>query len=120
MAIVEMHPRWGAEIIGDARWLEMARKICLTHHEKWDGSGYPLGLAGDAVPWEGQVVALADVYDALRSSRVYKGAMSHGDAVRVILSGDGRTSPDHFSPAMLKFFRENHEKMDEIFRSGGA
>lgn len=49
-----------------------------------------------------------------------KGAMSHGDAVRVILSGDGRTSPDHFSPAMLKFFRENHEKMDEIFRSGGA
>ena len=120
MAIVEMHPRWGAEIIGDARWLEMARKICLTHHEKWDGSGYPRGLAGDAVPWEGQVVALADVYDALRSSRVYKGAMSHGDAVRVILSGDGRTSPDHFSPAMLKLFRENHEKMDEIFRSGGA
>lgn len=117
MAVVRMHPQWGAEIIGDARWLEAARKICLTHHEKWDGSGYPMGLAGEEIPWEGQVVALADVYDALRSNRVYKGAMSHEEAVRVILEGDGRTSPAHFSPEMLEFFRRNHQEMDKIFNS---
>lgn len=115
MAVVKMHPQWGAELIGDAVWLGMARKICLTHHEKWDGSGYPMGLAGKDIPWEGQVVALADVYDALRSNRVYKDAMSHEEAVKVILEGDGRTSPAHFSPEMLEFFRENHREMDKIF-----
>jgi HD-GYP domain-containing protein (c-di-GMP phosphodiesterase class II) len=115
MDVIKMHPQWGAELIGDARWLQMARNICLTHHEKWDGSGYPLGLAGDAIPWEGQVVALADVYDALRSNRIYKAAMSHEEAVKVILEGDGRTSPDHFSPEMLEFFRGNHREMDKIF-----
>ena len=93
----------------------MARKICLSHHEKWDGSGYPLGLSGDEIPWEGQVVALADVYDALRSRRVYKDRMAHEEAVRIILHGDGRTAPEHFSPLMLDFFREHHEELDKIY-----
>ena len=115
MEIVHTHPLWGAELIGGASWLDMARNICLTHHEKWDGSGYPLGLAGDEIPWEGQVVALADVYDALRSHRVYKDALSHEEAVGVIMEGDGRTVPEHFSPRILQFFREHHEEMNELF-----
>ena len=115
MEAVHTHPLWGAELIGGASWLDMARNICLTHHEKWDGSGYPLGLVGDDIPWEGQVVALADVYDALRSHRVYKDAMQHEEAVEVILEGDGRTVPEHFSPQILQFFREHHEEMNELF-----
>ena len=117
MALVRNHPRWGAELIGGAEWLAAARRICMTHHEKWDGSGYPLGLSGDEIPWEGQVVALADVYDALRSPRVYKDSLSHEDAVRIILSGDGRTEPSHFSPEILFFFRNSHREMDRIFKS---
>ena len=117
MALVRNHPRWGAELIGGAEWLAAARRICMTHHEKWDGSGYPLGLSGEEIPWEGQVVALADVYDALRSRRVYKDSMSHEEAVRIILSGDGRTEPRHFSPEILDFFRNSHREMDRIFES---
>ncbi len=115
MSVVRNHPLWGAELIGGAKWLDMARKICLSHHEKWDGSGYPFGLSGDEIPWEGQVVALADIYDALRSRRVYKERMSHEEAVRIILHGDGRTSPGHFGPLMLAFFREYHDEMNAIF-----
>ncbi len=117
MKTVRNHPLWGAELIGGAKWLDMARKICLSHHEKWDGSGYPLGLSGAEIPWEGQVVALADVYDALRSRRVYKDRMAHEDAVRIILHGDGRTAPEHFSPLILDFFREHHEELDAIYRA---
>jgi len=117
MKIVRNHPLWGAELIGGAKWLDMARRICLSHHEKWDGSGYPLGLSGAEIPWEGQVVALADTYDALRSRRVYKDRMAHEEAVRILLHGDGRTEPEHFSPLMLDFFREHHEDMDDIYRT---
>lgn len=117
MALVRNHPRWGAELIGGAEWLAAARRICMTHHEKWDGSGYPLGLSGEEIPWEGQVVALADVYDALRSRRVYKDSMSHEEAVRIILSGDGRTEPGHFGPEIIEFFRKFHGEMDRIFES---
>ncbi len=113
--VVQVHPLWGAELIGGGRWLEMARRICLTHHEKWDGSGYPVGLAGDAIPWEGQVVALGDIYDALRSRRVYKERMSHEEAARIILQGDGRTKPEHFSPEVLEVFLNFSEEMNLIF-----
>ncbi|HRX25989.1 MAG TPA: hypothetical protein P5219_04200, partial [Aminivibrio sp.] len=58
-----------------------------------------------------------DVYDALRSPRVYKDSLSHEDAVRIILSGDGRTEPSHFSPEILFFFRNSHREMDRIFKS---
>jgi len=113
---VKKHPEWGAEILGDAAWLAVARQICLTHHEKWDGSGYPRGLRGEEIPWEGQVTALADVYDALRSQRVYKPSMSHDDAVRVVLRGDHRVSPEHFNPDLLEVFRRAAPAMDQIFR----
>ena len=112
---IQRHTVWGAEIIGDAAWLAMARRICLTHHEKWDGSGYPFGLSGEQIPWEGRIVALADVYDALRSPRAYKPGLPHDEVVRVILRGDGRTRPEHFAPEALGWFRENHDVLDALF-----
>ena len=112
---IQRHTLWGAEIIGDAAWLAMARRICLTHHEKWDGTGYPFGLSGEQIPWEGRIVALADVYDALRSPRAYKPGLSHDEVVRTILRGNDRTRPDHFAPEVLQWFQENHDVMDALY-----
>lgn len=113
-SIVKNHSIWGAEIVGDARWLVTAKNICLTHHEKWDGSGYPNGLSGHEIPMEGAIVALADVYDALRSPRSYKDGMTHDEVVSIILDGDGRTQPEHFHPEILKWFDRNHEELNAI------
>lgn len=115
--LIKNHTRWGAEILGEARWLDPGRKICLYHHERWDGKGYPEGLAGEAIPWEARVMALADVYDALRSSRAYKGAFSHEKAVSIILEGDDRLRPGHFDPALVEIFRREHGELDVIFNS---
>ena len=101
--------------LGLAEWLNMARNICLTHHERWDGSGYPFGLRREEIPLEGRIVAFADVYDALRSPRSYKSGFSHEKTVDIILNGDGRTMPGHFDPDVLQFFRERHEEMDCVF-----
>ncbi|HPE67110.1 MAG TPA: HD domain-containing phosphohydrolase, partial [Synergistales bacterium] len=114
---IKRHPQWGAEILGDAAWLQMARNICLTHHEKWDGSGYPRGLHGTEIPWEGRVATIADIYDALRSSRSYKPAMSHELAVSILLEGDERVRPEHFDPKVLTAFRRISGKFEEIFDS---
>ena len=114
---IKRHPQWGADILGEAAWLQMARNLCLTHHEKWDGSGYPRGLRGEEIPWEGRVATIADIYDALRSSRSYKPAMSHETAVRILLEGDGRVRPEHFDPKVLNAFRRISGKFAEIFDS---
>ena len=107
---IKMHPQWGAEIIGESSWLGMARNICMTHHEKWDGSGYPLGLKGTDIPWEGRIATIADIYDALRSSRSYKPPLSHEESMRILLEGDDRVRPEHFDPDVLRAFeRVSHE-----------
>ena len=72
----------------------------MTHHEKWDGSGYPEGLAGEAIPVSARLMAVADVYDALISKRVYKEAMRHEEAMRVMVEGRG----GHFDPRVLDAF----------------
>lgn len=113
--VVKQHSAWGADILGEAAWLAMGRRICLSHHEKWDGSGYPHGLSGEDIPREARIMALADVYDALRSPRCYKAARSHDEAVRVILEGDGRVLPGHFDPRLLEIFRRDHGKMALIY-----
>ncbi|NLA91276.1 MAG: HD domain-containing protein, partial [Synergistaceae bacterium] len=116
-SVIKGHPEWGASILGDASWLEMARRICLTHHEKWDGSGYPEGIKGDQIPWEGQVAALADVYDALRSYRAYKPPFTHRKAMEIITAGDGRVMPSHFSPQALQAFIHSADIFADVFET---
>ncbi|MGE5489685.1 MAG: two-component system response regulator [Actinomycetota bacterium] len=82
--------------------LVCAKEIAYSHQEKWDGSGYPEGLAGDAIPISARLMALADVYDALISRRVYKEPMPHAEAVAIIAEGRGR----HFDPDMVDAFLE--------------
>ncbi len=83
-----------------AKFLRMARDIAATHHERWDGTGYPRGLAGESIPLCGRIVALADVYDALTSRRVYKEAFTHDLARSMIVSGSG----SHFDPDIVNAF----------------
>lgn len=113
--VVRCHGEYGVDILGDSEWLEMARQVAMTHHEKWDGSGYPKGLRGNQIPLSGRIVALADIYDALRCARAYKPAFSHEKACKIILEGDGRVMPGHFDPDILNFFRENHERFRDIY-----
>jgi putative two-component system response regulator len=94
----------------EARFLSMARDIALTHHENFDGSGYPNGLAGDDIPLCGRIVALADVYDALTTKRVYKDAYSHEVAKSMILEEAGR----HFDPRMVDAFIATEEQLRAI------
>ena len=99
---MKTHTTIGAEMLAGSPFalVEMAEQIALTHHEKWDGSGYPSGLAGDAIPMAGRIVAVADVFDALTHSRPYKPAWSTADAVAEIQSQSGR----HFDPKVLAAF----------------
>ncbi|MFC3711117.1 HD-GYP domain-containing protein [Sphingoaurantiacus capsulatus] len=82
--------------------LALAAKVALQHHEAWDGGGYPYGLSGDAICAEARIVALCDVYDALRDRRPYKRAYSHGEAMAVLTRGDDRVRPSMFDPAVLE------------------
>jgi putative two-component system response regulator len=104
--IMKGHCETGARIIGEhegvSRLFEMARIIALTHHEKWDGSGYPAGLAGEAIPIEGRIVAIADVFDALTSKRPYKEAWSLEKTVDYFQQQAGR----HFDPVLVALFQE--------------
>jgi len=115
--IMKTHTVLGAETLSaalrehpGARFLEMARDIALTHHERWDGSGYPNQLKGTAIPLCGRIVAVADVYDALTSKRVYKGAFSHDVAKAMILEGKGK----HFDPDMVDAFMALEETFMHI------
>jgi putative two-component system response regulator len=111
-ATMRRHPMMGAEIIGehDARVLQMARRVALHHHEKWDGSGYPDGLAGLAIPLEARIVALCDVFDALTSERPYKKAWSVDQAVALLREESGK----HFDPALVEHFIAQLPQIVEI------
>jgi putative two-component system response regulator len=85
--------------------LECGRLIALYHHEKYDGTGYPYGISGEDIPLCARIMALADVYDALVSDRIYRKAMSHDEAYDIILKGEG----SHFDPKIVEVFRENHD-----------
>ena len=114
---VKLHTVWGAEILGDANWLKIAKDICLYHHEKWDGSGYPFGKKGEEIPIEARIVALADTYDALRMQRSYKEACSHEQTCSIILGGDGRVMPSHFDPQIIEIYASHEDRMNEIYES---
>ena len=90
----------------------MAYNICLSHHERWDGSGYPHGLAGDDIPVEARIMALADVYDALLSKRVYKDPMTFEATLAVIRSSAG----SHFDPGLAEILIDNIDLFQEVHK----
>ena len=112
-----MHTVLGSKIIGGHHRMSTADKIAISHHERYDGTGYPHGLAGDQIPIEGRIMNLADQYDALRNARCYKPAFDHEKTYRIITEGDGRTLPQHFDPEVLDAFRNSHERFAEVFDS---
>ena len=113
---MKKHTVYGAEALAKAEsasgisdetsFLKTAREIALTHHEKWDGTGYPNGLKGNTIPLSGRLMALADVYDALISERVYKKAMSHETAANIIRNRSGT----HFDPEIVDVFEALEDK----------
>jgi putative two-component system response regulator len=107
--IMQTHTIIGAELLqGDTSdLLSMAREIAISHHEKWDGSGYPYGLKGKDIPESGRIVAAADVFDALTSERPYKRAWAIDDALNLLREGTGQ----HFDPEVVEAFFHN---LDEI------
>ncbi|SFX44116.1 HD domain-containing phosphohydrolase [Marinospirillum alkaliphilum] len=102
--IMQEHARIGAELLegDDSSLLQLAREIALTHHEKWDGSGYPAGLKGAAIPLSGRITALADVFDALTSPRPYKKAWSLQATLNFVREQSGR----HFDPQLVAHFEQ--------------
>jgi putative two-component system response regulator len=97
----------------ESAFLQHAKTIAGTHHEKWDGSGYPNGLKGKDIPLEGRLMAVADVYDALISARPYKDAFSLDDARRIIIDG----SATHFDPALVDSFIRVEQRFAEVVRA---
>ena len=93
-------------------FLTLAKEIAYSHQEKWDGSGYPEGLSGDAIPWSARLMALADVYDALICRRVYKAGMPHEQAVQIIVEGRGK----HFDPDVVDAFLGLQDQFQAIAR----
>ena len=109
---MQKHPLIGAEIIGDCEsaLLKMAKTVALYHHEKWDGSGYPHGLAGEAIPVEARIVALCDVFDALTSTRPYKKAWTVPDTLDYIRQQKGL----HFEPRLVDLLEQQLPQILEI------
>ncbi len=110
---IMLHPAIGADVIVEIEknikgrsFYDLGREIVYSHHEKWDGTGYPEGLAGDQIPLSARIVALADVYDALTKERPYKKAIPHETAIQIITEGKGT----HFDPEIVETFL-NNEKM---------
>jgi putative two-component system response regulator len=115
--IMKTHPTLGRDAIGNAQkaagasleFFDIAKDLVYSHHEKWDGTGYPQGLRGDDIPIPARLMALADVYDALISPRIYKPGMTHHEAAEIIVRGNGK----HFDPDVVHaFLRLEHEFMD--------
>lgn len=106
-----------AEQLSGARndLITVAKEIAYGHHEKWDGSGYPNGYSGDAIPLSARLMALADVYDALRCRRVYKAPMSHDKAKQIIMEGSGQ----HFDPEVIEAFIAQEDRFIKIAEEFG-
>ncbi len=118
-ATMKTHTTAGSALLSDVdglhpgnNFIHMGKEIALYHHEKWNGSGYPTGLAGDQIPISARIMALADVYDALTHQRCYKPAMSHEEAMAIILEGKGT----HFDPYLVELFVELENDIIRVSR----
>lgn len=116
--IMQSHSQHGADTLlqvldtdPNNNFMKIGYKIALYHHEKWDGSGYPLGLKGDEIPLCARIMAVADVYDALRAERCYKKSFSHAKAYAIIEEGKGK----HFDPRLVECFIKHESTFDEIW-----
>lgn len=114
---MKTHVLYGHEVLeraellhGNSYHMRFAKEITLGHHEKWDGTGYPHGLKGAAIPLSARIMAIADVYDALRSERPYKMAFSHSLAVEIIVKDAGK----HFDPMLVNAFVQIQEVFESI------
>jgi len=120
---MKTHTSFGIKVIekiqentSEATFLEYAKIFASTHHEKWDGTGYPTGLRGNDIPLQGRLMAIADVYDALISERPYKKPFSHEDAVDIIKKGSG----SHFDPDLVGVFLEHEAEFREVAMNLGG
>jgi putative two-component system response regulator len=121
--IMRRHVTVGAEILREIyrrfpneHRFEMAIDLTLYHHERWDGTGYPFGLSGNSIPLVGRVMAVADVYDALRSVRSYKTAFSHEKSREIIVASSGR----QFDPTVVSGFLACERELESVFESGAT
>jgi HD-GYP domain-containing protein (c-di-GMP phosphodiesterase class II) len=120
---IQMHARIGEECLkdierrlGSSNFLRMAREIAAAHHERWDGTGYPAGLMGEEIPLAARIVAIADVYDALATRRIYKAAASHRECVEILRGEAGR----QFDPQLVEVFLEIEPAFENVARQLGA
>lgn len=115
--VMQMHVAIGGKCVqdietrlGQSNFLQMAREIALCHHERWDGEGYPEGLSGEEIPLAARIVAVADVYDALSTKRVYKDAIPHRQCVAMIRCEAGK----HFDPAVVEAFLAVESEFESV------
>ncbi|MBI5562442.1 MAG: response regulator [Deltaproteobacteria bacterium] len=120
--LMKTHASVGASILkgSQSSILRMAERIAFTHHERWDGGGYPSGVKAAEIPVEGSIMNIVDQYDALRSHRPYKPPFSHAKAVEIITQGNGRTEPAHFNPVIMAAFKDNHKEFARIYDEHSA
>lgn len=121
--VIKLHCEYGANILKTAEkklnfesYLTLAIQLVMYHHERWDGNGYPEGLKGDAIPLSAQIMAIADVYDALRSERCYKKGFSHEKSSEIILEERGK----HFAPDIVDAFIHSQETFKQISSTSTA
>ena len=114
---MKSHSLKGAQILEGSKdeSILMAERIARSHHERFDGTGYPQGLKGEEIPLEARITNICDQYDALKMKRSYKPALSHTEVMEILTKGDGRTMPEHFDSEVLTAFIGCAEDIHQLY-----